>query len=89
MGLGLLFVLMLWTLGVVAIRAATAPALLLIVWGAVIPAVGIWQRTAMVGNLHWIVRLFHLLVAVIAMPIAERVAKRMLASRGGAGVKAA
>ena len=46
-----------------------------IVWGVVIAALGFSQQRLLVGDLHWIIRVLHLVVGMAAMPIAERLAR--------------
>ena len=72
--LGLLFVLALWVVAGIAIarRQNTGLAVLAFVLGVLIAWLGMAQRGLLVGDLHWIVRVLHLLVGVAAMPIAER-----------------
>lgn len=85
-GLGFLFVLMLWAMAVAGSRLGAGAGLvtLAVVWGLLLPVVGLGQRGVMVGHLHWIVRVVHLLVGIIAMPIAERIAKKSLSHASGA-----
>jgi hypothetical protein len=75
--LGSAFVLDLWALGIVglfALPSRTIP-LLTLVMGAIVLWLGVAQRTMLVGDLHWAVRLVHLLVSVSAMGLVEAVAK--------------
>lgn len=74
MGVGSLFVLLLWILAGMALvrRRAVGLALFAIVWGIVLAGVGMAQRGIMIGDAHWIIRVVHLLIAMVAMPIAER-----------------
>ncbi len=85
MGLGFLFVLMLWGMAVAGSRTGAGGGLvtLAVVWGLLLLVVGLGQRSAMVGHLHWIVRVVHLLVGIIAMPIAERIAAKSLSHAAG------
>src|SRR4051812_16935584 len=75
--IGVLFVLLLWTIALAGIakRANIGLALFAIVWGLVIAAIGFTQQRILVGDSHWIVRVIHLLVSLAAMPIAERLAR--------------
>ena len=74
MALGTLFVLTLWGIAIIALakRRMTGVAVGAIVLGVVIAGFGMAQRTLLVGDLHWIVRLVHLLLGISAMPLAER-----------------
>jgi len=70
--LGFVFVLALWTLAVLAARAG-APAGLVattLVWGLLLPALGIGQMQLLPGPGHWTVRVAHLLMGVVAMGLA-------------------
>jgi hypothetical protein len=77
MALGALFVLVLWSLAVLALtaRRAVGLAVFALIWGVVIAGFGAAQQGLLVGDLHWIVRIVHLAIALAAMPIAERLAK--------------
>jgi len=35
-------------------------------------ALGMTQQRILIGDLHWIIRVLHLVVGIAAMPIAER-----------------
>jgi hypothetical protein len=73
---GMIFVLALWVLSVAALvqRRAVGLALFGLLWGAVVVAFGLNQQRIMPGDLHWVIRVLHLLVGLAAMPIAERLA---------------
>jgi len=83
MGLGMVFVLLLWILAIVGFMARVGPALpvLLLVWGLVVAWLGMVQRTLLVGDQHWVIRVAHLLVVMAAMPLAERLATSIKAPR--------
>jgi hypothetical protein len=73
---GILFVILLWAIALIALvrgRAAGLAAFAL-VWGLVVAALGFTQQRILPGDLHWIVRVLHLVVGLAAMPIAERLA---------------
>ena len=72
MAVGMLFVLLLWTIAIRAFarRHRVPLAVFALVWGLVIPALGMMQQRLLIGDLHWIVRLLHLAVGVAAMPMA-------------------
>jgi len=78
--LGVLFVLALWTLS--GIGAATRQAGGLVasgfIWGIVVLAFGMMQQSLMPGSAHWVIRVLHLLIGLIAMGLGERL---------GAGIK--
>jgi hypothetical protein len=73
---GLLYVLMLWGIAGIAIaqRRSTGLATFALVWGLVIAAFGMTQQGILIGDLHWIVRVMHLVIGIAAMPVAERLA---------------
>ena len=77
MTLGSLYVLSLWAIAGIAIsaRQATALAIFAILWGAVIAAFGAMQQGILIGEFHWVVRIAHLVIAMSAMPLAERLAR--------------
>ena len=77
MEVGVAFVLLLWALSVTALVRRVSPGLAVfaIVWGVVIAGFGMSQQRLLPGDLHWIVRVLHLIVGLAAMPIAERLAK--------------
>lgn len=74
--IGVLFVLSLWTLAGVALsqRRAAGLAVFALLWGVVIAGLGMSQRGILVGDLHWVIRVLHLVISLAAMPIAERLA---------------
>jgi hypothetical protein len=69
----MIFVLLLWSIAVLALaqRRRVGLALLAILWGVVLAAVGFTQQRILPGDLHWIVRVLHLAIGLAAMPIAE------------------
>jgi hypothetical protein len=75
---GVLFVLSLWIIAAIALvqRRAAGLAVLAVVWGVVVAAVGFTQQLLLPGDLHWIVRVLHLVIALASMPIAERLAPK-------------
>ena len=72
--IGMLFVLALWGIAAIALvqRRAAGLAAFAVVWGVVVAAVGFTQQQFLPGDLHWIVRVLHLAIAMASMPIAER-----------------
>lgn len=75
--IGTIYVLLLWVLAVLALvkRTRLGLAVFAIVWGVVIAGFGMMQQTILVGDLHWIIRVLHLIIALSAMPIAERLSR--------------
>ena len=83
---GVIYVVLLWMLAIIALvqRRSVKVALFGITWGFVIAALGFAQQGILIGDLHWIVRVVHLIVGLAAMPIAERLAPRPIRSVAGA-----
>jgi hypothetical protein len=77
--LGLILVLSLWTIAVLALVARVSPGLafLALVWGLAVPVLGLAQGGLLVGDLHWLIRLLHLLLGLGAIGQAENLARRI------------
>jgi hypothetical protein len=75
---GILFVLLLWTIAVIALvqRRAAGRALFAILWGLVVVALGFAQQGILPGGLHWVIRVLHLAIGLAALGIAEGLAAR-------------
>jgi uncharacterized integral membrane protein len=75
---GVTYVILLWAIAVLAMvqRRSIKLALFGLLWGLVIAALGFAQQGILMGELHWIVRVVHLIVGLAAMPIAERLAPK-------------
>ena len=73
---GVLFVLLLWTIAGIALshRQSVGLAAFALVWGLLVAGIGMMQRGLLPGDLHWVVRVMHLVIGLAAMPIAERLA---------------
>jgi hypothetical protein len=88
MMLGFILVLALWVLSVFAFRAKLAVlGVLGIVMGLVVAGLGNAQKSMMLGDSHWVIRVVHLLVGIIAIGVAESIAKRAR-DRAGRGTAA-
>jgi hypothetical protein len=76
---GMLLVLALWTIAAVALAARVRPGLAVaaLVWGLVVPFLGVLQDRLAPGDLHWVVRALHLLVGLGAIALAEALATRI------------
>jgi hypothetical protein len=77
--LGLLVVLSLWVIGVgqALARGGSWPfAVGALVFGALVLIVGIRQTSLMPGSLHWVIRVVHLLLGVLAMGMGQAGAAR-------------
>ena len=79
---GILIVLTLWTVAVLALVARTRPGLAVfgLLWGLALPAFGLLQATVLAGSMHWIVRVFHLLMGLTAMGVAGTLGQAILAA---------
>jgi hypothetical protein len=78
MAVGTLFVFALWFAALLAARGGRGwrAAATLIVAGLLVSWLGMAQRTLLTGPPHWIVRVAHLLVGVLALALAEWLAPR-------------
>jgi len=74
--IGMVYVLAFWIIAALAMRAPTLRALAAgaVVWGLVIAGLGMAQQGILIGDYHWVIRVLHLVVAVSALPLAERLA---------------
>ncbi|MDB4877939.1 MAG: hypothetical protein JWM41_4385 [Gemmatimonadetes bacterium] len=74
---GVAFVVTLWVLAGLALarRRSTGVAVVAILWGVGVAAFGFMQQRILPGDLHWIVRVAHLAIGVVAMPIAALLAR--------------
>ncbi len=77
--LGFVLVLSLWTLAGLAARVGVQPGLvaLAVVWGLIVPIVGMTQTQLLPGNAHWVIQVLHLLLGVGAIGQAEGLAARI------------
>jgi hypothetical protein len=78
--LGLLLVLLLWTVAILAARTGEQPARvgLALLWGIVVPVFGMTQAQVLPGDLHWLIRVLHLLVGLFAIGLVEMLTTRAL-----------
>ncbi len=79
MSLGGILVLALWVLAAVGARARVGTGLVVAaaLWGVIVLAVGMGQRSWLPGSAHWIVQVLHLIVGVAAMGLAEAIGGRV------------
>jgi hypothetical protein len=78
MVIGFLFVLSTWIIAGVGLRAgAGAMAAFTLAWGVVVIALGMTQAQLFPGAYHWIVRVAHLAVGVVAMALAGRLSRQI------------
>src|SRR5262249_20583720 len=73
---GIVLVLSLWALAGLAAWAGVSRGLvaLAIVWGLVVPILGLTQTQLLPNSAHWVIRVIHLLVGMGAMGLGERLA---------------
>jgi hypothetical protein len=78
---GFVLVISLWTLAVLAARAGANPGLVAgaAVWGLVVPILGLAQTSLLTGSAHWLIRVLHLLVGLVAVGLGETLTARILA----------
>ncbi|MFL5561826.1 MAG: hypothetical protein ACJ79K_10160 [Gemmatimonadaceae bacterium] len=83
---GVVIVLTLWTAAVLALVARTRRGLAVfaLLWGLALPAFGMAQATLLVGSMHWIIRVTHLVMGLAAMGIAGTLGQAVLAALPGA-----
>jgi hypothetical protein len=76
--LGILVVLSLWVLGGFAftIKGGIGLGIGAIVWGLIVLLFGLNQRTILVGDLHWLIQVIHLLLGLAAAGLGEAIAGR-------------
>jgi hypothetical protein len=71
--IGSLFVLAIWTLCVLGARSGLrSPMFAALAWSLVLTALGMTQMRILPGPGHWVVRVVHLLTALVAMAQAQR-----------------
>jgi hypothetical protein len=77
--LGYLFVLALWALAGMGARAGVNPGFVVLVflWGFFVAALGMTQGRLLIGDVHWVIKVLHLLVGLGAMGLGEGVAARI------------
>jgi hypothetical protein len=71
-------VLSLWGIAVIALvqRRSAGLATFALLWGLLVAALGFMQQGILVGELHWIVRVLHLVIGLASVSIAERLAPK-------------
>ena len=85
-GLGSLFVLVMWIIALIALFALpsrTLPLITLALGGAIM-WFGVAQRTMLIGPMHWTVRVVHLLLGISAMGLIEPMVKAIRRHRPAA-----
>jgi len=82
---GVVIVLTLWTVAVLALVARTRRGLALfgLFWGLALPAFGMVQATMLVGSIHWLIRVLHLIMGLAAMALAGMLGQAILGAVPG------
>src|SRR5690349_1477658 len=72
--IGVLFVLSLWIIAIIALvqRRSSGLTGFAMLWGLAVAGLGFMQQGMLIGDLHWIIRVLHLVIGVASMPIAEK-----------------
>jgi hypothetical protein len=81
--LGFVLVLALWALAFLAARAGVDPILvaLAVLWGLVVPVLGLTQERLLPGDGHWLIQVLHLVVGLAAIGLGEGLATRITQTR--------
>jgi hypothetical protein len=76
---GMVLILSLWTLAILAAVSGVPRGLvaLAIVWGLIVPILGMSQTRLLPGLLHWVIRVLHLLVGIVAMSLGQGLVSRI------------
>jgi hypothetical protein len=86
--IGAVFVLCLLTLSVLGFRAGhPAQAAGGLVWGVIVLAFGMTQAQILPGQYHWVVRVLHLVMGLIAMGVARGLTVRIQGAGPVSGVQ--
>jgi hypothetical protein len=77
--LGITIVLLLWALAVLGAIGKVSPGVvaLALVWGVIVPILGVAQFRLLPGLMHWIIQVLHLLVGLVAIGLAETLARQI------------
>ena len=80
---GLVLVLALWAMAFLAARAGVRPGLVILafLWGLLVPIFGLTQDQMLLGDVHWVIRVLHLLVGLGAIGQSEGLAVRIRQAR--------
>ncbi len=77
---GVILVVALWVLAGLAARmgASLGIVALAVVWGLIMPVLGIMQTQLLPGSAHWVIEVIHLLVGLIAIGLGDRLARESM-----------
>ena len=78
--LGIILVLMLWAIAIIALAARVNPplALIALVWGLIVPVLGLTQERILPTSAHWIIQILHLLIGLTAIALANILARQII-----------
>src|SRR5215510_3172480 len=81
--LGVTLVLLLWTLAVLGAIARVNLSLVAValVWGLIVPVLGVTQTRLLPGPAHWLIQTLHLLVGLVAIGLAGALARAITRRR--------
>jgi hypothetical protein len=76
---GIVLILALWTLAILAAVSGVPRGLvaLAIVWGLIVPILGMTQTRLLPGDAHWVIQVLHLLIGIGAMALGQGLASRI------------
>jgi hypothetical protein len=76
---GIVLVLALWTLALLAAVSGIHRGFvaLAMVWGLIVPILGMTQNQLLPGALHWMIQILHLLIGIVAMSLGNGLAHRI------------
>jgi hypothetical protein len=77
---GTLLVLALLTLAMLGLRSTVRwpLAVFTMLWSLALPAFGFPHANVLIGPLHWIIRMTHLMMGIVAIALSETIAKQIL-----------
>jgi hypothetical protein len=75
--IGILVVLLLWVVALIglAYNVSKVRIAIAIVWGFIVIGFGFAQTGIMLGGMHWIIRVLHLIVGLVALILAGTIAQ--------------
>lgn len=75
--LGITLVLLLWALAILGAVAGVNLGLVAValIWGLIVPILGLTQERLLPGSMHWIIQVVHLLVGLGAIGLADNLAR--------------
>jgi hypothetical protein len=78
-GLGVVLVVTLWVQAVLAARAGANRGFVAfaIAWGVMLPVFGMAQANLFPGQFHWVIRVLHLAVGIVAMGMIDGLGKQV------------